>query len=275
MSEQSFYTVSGNKTYTTSGNLSHKLQPGSYYMDYCNRSYEPYLTPSVLASTDETIITDQMKEVIGICKSFVNGVKDGSIEEFGYKTKFGLLLKGPPGTGKSQILNTVAHNFVSLGGMVINLKDQQALEDGAAGDYLKHLNNIQPETPILFLLEDLDGIHSSYERSLTSILDGERSPKNILFLGTTNFEDHISNRLLRPGRFDLVYTVKEMSKEIRQQYITNKLKSFNKPTDDSIVNEYMTKTSDLNMAQLRTLMAYVGIFDFTLDNLIEKVARNK
>ena len=271
---ESFYDLSGEKIYISTGNLGQKLQAGSYAMKYCRNRGEVYLKPAEVADIDDTTTTKQMKEIMGICTKFIAGVDSKSIEKLGYKTKFGLLLKGPPGTGKSQTTNVAAATFIKHGGIVINIADEEVLDEGA-GDYIKRINTIQPDLSILLLLEDLDGYPDYIERSLTSILDGEQSPQNILFMGTTNFCDNISERLLRPGRFDIIYTVEGMSASVRRTYITSKLKAFSKKTSVTQMKEYMLVTKDYNFAELRTFMAYIGIFGFDARQIASKLSRTE
>ena len=270
-SVESFYTLQGSKIYISTGNLGQKLAPGAYSMKYCRNSGEVYLAPAETAKIDDTTLTKQMKEIIGIATTFIEGVATKSIEGHGYKTKFGMLLQGPPGTGKSQTTNVVSAEFIKHGGIVIGIADHEVLDAGA-GEYMKRINTIQPDLPILSILEDLDGYPDYVERELTSILDGEQSPQNILFMGTTNFAENISDRLKRPGRFDLIYTVEGMTTTIRKKYITSKLKQFGKSTAKAQMTEYMEITKEYNFAELRTFMAYIGIFGFDAKSIAAKLS---
>ena len=271
---ESFYTTQGDRVYVSTGNLGQKLEPAGYAMKRCRNSGEPYLKPNEIAQIDDTTLTKQMKEIMGICTSFISGVKDNSIADLGYKTKFGLLMEGPPGTGKSQTVNVAAKTFIDNGGIVIGIADEDVLEYGA-GDFLKRVNSIQPDTPILVLLEDIDGYDSYIERPLTSLLDGENSPQNVFFMGTTNFCDHVSARLKRPGRFDIIYTVEGMTASVRKSYIKSRLKTFGKKVSADELKEYMNVTADYNFAELRTFMAYIGIFGFDVKSIAAKLARQR
>ena len=271
---ESFYNVQGSSIYVSTGNLGHKLEPAGYAMKYNRMSDEAYLKPNEVAKIDDTTVTAQMKEIMGICTNFIEGVKNDTIVNSGYKTKFGILLEGPPGTGKSQTVNVAANEFIKKGGVVIGIPDEEVLEYGA-GEYLKRVNAIQPDLPILCLLEDLDGYNDYTERTLTSFLDGENSPQNILFMGTTNYCSHISERLKRPGRFDIIYTVEGMSTDVRKKYIKEKLNQFGKKVTKTKIEELMKLTKNYNFAELRTFMAYIGIFGFDAKNIASKLSRSE
>lgn len=271
---ESFYTVQGDRTYVSTGNLGQKLGPAGYTMKYCRNTGEPYLKPNEIARIDDTTHTKQMKEIMGICTNFIDGVNSNSIADLGYKTKFGILLEGPPGTGKSQTINVAAQTFIDNGGIVVGIADEEVLEYGA-GDYLKRVNSIQPDLPILVILEDLDGYNDYIERTLTSFLDGENSPQNVLFMGTTNFCSNISERLKRPGRFDIIYTVEGMTTAVRRKYIKDKLKTFGRKVTKVQMEEFMSVTKEYNFAQLRTFMAYIGVFGFDAKTMAERMAKSR
>ena len=64
-----------------------------------------------------------------------------------------------------------------------------------------------------------------------------------------------------------------MSKEVRKAYITKALTNFGKKVTVKQMKEYMEVTKDYNFAELRTFMAYIGIFGFDVKNIASKLAR--
>jgi ATP-dependent 26S proteasome regulatory subunit len=270
---ENFFRFQDQQIYIGSGNLNHQLTPGCYAMKYNNRTGEAYIEQVAAAKIDKTKVTSQMTEILGIVSNFASGVKNGLFTKHSYKSKFGLLLEGPPGTGKSQTVNNCVNAFVAAGGICVFIADNAVYHSHLAGQYLKKLNLIQPGTPILLILEDLDSVDPRLEVYLTSILDGEQSPHNTFFLGTTNFMENISKRILRPGRFDLIYKVAGLDDETRKAYINDKIEEFSLSVNDTQKEELYKLTKGFNFSEIRTFMAYLGFFGFEAKNLASKIAR--
>lgn len=85
---------------------------------------------------------------------------------------------------------------------------------------------IEPNRPILCIIEDIDGLveDSYYETALLNILDGIGQMENTIYLGTTNFPEKLKERILnRPSRFDRRYEIKQPNDELREYYFRKKL----------------------------------------------------
>lgn len=124
-------------------------------------------------------------------------------KQHGLPYKTSILLKGPPGTGKTSLCRAIAHYFgyeiymLSLSGMVS-----------------EHRTSI-PEIPehTLVMIEDIDknipkdlAAHSKESESLRilmQMLDGMFSQDNTVFVLTTNFPELLPMELIRPGRINL------------------------------------------------------------------------
>jgi hypothetical protein len=270
---KNFYRIQDTRVYIGAGNLDQKLSAGSYSMKYDRNTGEVYIEQNAVASIDKTQKTAQMNEIINIVTTFADNVNTGKFVKHSYKSKFGILLEGLPGTGKSQTVNCCINAFVDAGGIVVFVADNTVYSGGNAGNYLKKLNSIDANLPLMVVLEDLDSVHPSMEVYLTSILDGEQSPKNTFFLGTTNYLQQISKRVLRPGRFDLIYKVDGLSDAMRRQYITEKCAEFELNLSVEKSDEMFTLTAGYNFSEIRTFMAYVGFFGFEAKSLAAKISR--
>jgi len=125
----------------------------------------------------------------------------------------GVLLHGPPGTGKTMIARAVASetkaNFTSINGPEIISKYY--------GESEKQLREVFEEAsakaPAIVFIDELDSIapkredvHGEVERrvvaQLLTLMDGMQGRDNVIVIGATNRRDAVDPALRRPGRFD-------------------------------------------------------------------------
>lgn len=119
----------------------------------------------------------------------------------------GIMLSGPPGTGKSSLIHAVAS---ATGRSVAFLNLSSVGDDGELMDLMACRNKW--DTTIL-VIEDIDVARASVTRddkdgtvtlsTLLNVLDGFLTPEGLLVMATTNSIESLDPALLRPGRFDL------------------------------------------------------------------------
>jgi len=127
----------------------------------------------------------------------------------------GILLYGPPGVGKTMMAKALAKTLnvklIALSGAEIMYKGYE----GAIAAIKEVFNRARENKPAIVLLDELDAIASkrnykSYTDSsrivnqLLTEMDGIRSLKEVVVIGTTNRLKAIDPALLRPGRFDKI-----------------------------------------------------------------------
>ena len=136
----------------------------------------------------------------------------------------GILLHGPPGTGKTMLAQSMQHLLMIEGPERVSIVNGPEVEDIYVGQTEKNIRNLFERakadykeygghSPLhLIILDEMDSIAKKrdsssnskvYDRSvqqLLSCLDGASALDNVVMIGTTNRFQDIDGALLRPGR---------------------------------------------------------------------------
>ena len=145
----------------------------------------------------------------------------GVFEKFGIDPPKGVLLTGPPGTGKTMLAKAVANatkaTFLGLVGAELAQK-----YIGEGGRMVRELFDLAREkAPSIIFIDELDSIGSKrldtatsgdreVQRTLMQLLsemDGFESLNNVKVIAATNRPELLDVALLRPGRFDRIIEI--------------------------------------------------------------------
>jgi SpoVK/Ycf46/Vps4 family AAA+-type ATPase len=190
--------------------------------------------------------------------------------EYNFVHKRGILLYGEPGCGKSGIIQLcVKHIIEKKGGIVINIKDEEEVK--MFSEFISTIKAIEPERPIITILEDIDSLAGEDRYSTTkllNILDGIKQVDNIVYIATTNYPEKLQERITnRPSRFDRRYQVELPAADIREAYIRAKLKPADLEKIDLPV--WLELTEGMSLSHLKELVISVIVMGKEFEDAIK------
>ncbi len=134
-------------------------------------------------------------------------------KRLGVEAPKGVLLHGPPGTGKTMLAKAVAgetnSNFTYIGGPEIMSKFYGESE----GKLREIFKNAEENAPSIIFIDEIDSIAPKRDEvsgeeerrvvaQLLALMDGLKSRGKVVVIGATNRPNSIDEALRRPGRFD-------------------------------------------------------------------------
>ncbi len=148
---------------------------------------------------------------------------------YGLKPPKGLLLFGPPGTGKTMMMRALAREL-EIGFYYVKASDLLSQWYGESEQNIAELFKIaRQNAPCVLFFDELDAIgkrRDSYTAddvaprllsTMLSEMDGFKTSKSVIIVGATNVPYELDPAILRPGRLDKIIYMPLPDKVSRKQ----------------------------------------------------------
>lgn len=235
-------------------------------------AYSFQVIANILTLVPQKLVTDHLlrlpdsrsDEVIAEIEKFWTLKKN--FKKFGYTHKRGFLLWGPPGSGKTSTVTFVTRQIVEEGGIAF-LVGGMAPE--LVANMLKKFRAIHPAMRALVVIEDIDTVIERHgEAEVLSLLDGETSIDNVVFVATTNYPEQLDGRIVnRPSRFDRVVKISEPSPEARKAYLQSRELGI---TEEEL-DKWVECTDKFSIAHLKEVVVGCLCFGETIEAVTKRL----
>ena len=149
----------------------------------------------------------------------------------GFAWRRGILLVGPPGTGKTMICKAAARAFDNVAFLYV--QDMMSHQQGRTG-LSSVFHYARRAAPCILAFEDIDGLLEGQNRSqFLNEMDGFKNNDGLLIIASSNHPERIDEALLkRPSRFDRVYHIGLPEEAERAEYCRRLLAKSPLPLDN-------------------------------------------
>jgi predicted AAA+ superfamily ATPase len=177
-----------------------------------------------------------------------------AFDKRGFTFKRGILMWGPPGSGKTSAVWQMTERLVKEKNGVVIFVEQPQLTVWLMG----LLRRIEPDRPVVTVMEDIDAIIAQHgEHQLLALLDGEFQTNNVVHVATTNYPHLLDRRFVdRPSRFDTIMKIGMPSEDARRVY----LKVKEPELDSDTIERWVRKSDGYSVAHLREICIAIQCF---------------
>ncbi|MFB6078967.1 MAG: proteasome-activating nucleotidase [Halarchaeum sp.] len=191
----------------------------------------------------------------------------------GVEPPSGVLLHGPPGTGKTMMAKAVANEtdatFIKMAGSELV---QKFIGEGSR--LVRDLFDLAAqEEPAILFIDEIDAVAAERTDSKTSgdaevqrtmmqllsEMDGFDERGDVRIIAATNRFDMLDSAILRPGRFDRLIEVPEPDQEARERIIEIHTREMNL-AEAVDYQSLAAKTEGFSGAELESLTTEAGMF---------------
>lgn len=234
----------------------------------------------------------ELEDIVDLLK---NGEK---YKEAGAYIPKGVLLVGPPGTGKSLLAKAIAGeadcNFFYKSG-----SEFDEVYVGVGADRVKKLfSKARSHAPSIIFIDEIEqltpdrlrfnpGGGSQTLNQLLTEMDGFTKLENVIVIAATNLPEKIDKAMLRPGRFDKIINIPYPDKEGRHEIFDYYLSKVKFDKEDVHVDTLVRATTGFSGAAIKNMVNIAVLnaikekrdkanhydFEYALDRVVMGIGR--
>lgn len=263
------YMTNGGKEWFFSTETLDKLPQGFYRIKY-SQDRGVYAKSSKIRTKDLIELPGMPnKKIIREINKFWNS--EDAFNRYGIVHKRSILLHGHPGCGKSCIVSLLIGSVVDSDGICVEFDDVDSYLS-----WIKSFREIEPERPLLVVIEDIDVLIKDHgEKWLSSIFD-EPSQNRVVYLAVTSNIKSLNDGLRkRSSKFDQIIEVGLPSDEDRGAYLDAKISDNDKEEIKYDKRRWVNDTKNMTLSHLRELMISVVVLGNDYKETIEGLKNTK
>jgi len=257
-------TVDGNKFFP-SGTTLKELVPGLYEPKFCPQ--RGYNLEQLSFDTEGLFVFPDTNNdlILNDVRNFWD--KEPQYRKYRRSYKCGFMMYGVAGSGKSSTVKLVMKDVFDRGGVAIKYT-----VPGLFVECVRAFRSVQPNTPLVVLMEELDSIIQEFGPTDTlNLLDGLESLDKVIFLATTNYPENLSDQFMnRPNRFAYKYKFSMPNEAARKLFFEHLLKETDYLGD---VDKWVKDTKEMTIDYMNNLFVSVVILNHKYDVAIKRIRK--
>lgn len=259
--------ASSGDAYWRIGESHDALPPGVYRCAHSSNIGAHFI--KVKNETDKLIVfpDSESMRILEEIKLF-QGMK-GKFTAHGFLHKRGVLMWGPPGSGKTTTLQLLMKLIMEEHKGVAVIVDHPQLATAC----LQMLRAVEPERQLIGVMEDLDALVERHgESEFLALLDGESQVDNVVYVATTNYPERLDARFVdRPSRFDTIRYIGMPSAPAREAYFLAKVPELK----NGSLEQYVAASDGYSVAHMREMIILTRCFGVPLSEAKKRLDKTR